>query len=170
VALSRRNGDVSHAGPSVEVSARFAGSERTWTGTIVRTEGEIDPKSRMVHVIARVENPYGGEGPDGVPLPVGLFVKAEILGREARDVAVLPRSALRGGDRVLVVDRDDRLRFRDVGVLRKARDTVVVQSGLASGEFVVTSPIETPVEGMQVRPVIGDENETRAEVTAGAGA
>ena len=41
--------------PSVRLHAEFAGRERVWTGRIVRTEGEIDPKSRMVHAVARVE-------------------------------------------------------------------------------------------------------------------
>ena len=44
--------------PEVLLSARFAGAEQQWTGRIVRTEGEIDPESRMIHAVARVENPY----------------------------------------------------------------------------------------------------------------
>ena len=53
---------------------------REWRGRIVRTEGEIDAKSRLVHVVARVENDPDG---DQSPLPVGLFVRAEVRGRRA---------------------------------------------------------------------------------------
>jgi NADPH-dependent 2,4-dienoyl-CoA reductase/sulfur reductase-like enzyme len=66
-------------------------------------------------------------------------------------VAVLPRGALRGGSQVLVLDAEGRLRFRDVEVLRAQRDEVVIRSGLADGERVCVSPLETVVDGMAVR-------------------
>lgn len=108
----------------------------------------------MVHVVARVEDPYGRRpGAAHAPLPVGLFVEAEIVGRTARGVVVLPRSALRGDDQVLVVDGEDRLRFRDVTVLRRDREEVLIRAGLAGGERVCVSALEAPVDGMRVRPV-----------------
>jgi RND family efflux transporter MFP subunit len=143
-------------GPTVHLSAEFAGKPHTWTGRVVRTEGEIDPRSRTVNVVARFEDPYGrlSEAPV-VPLAVGLFVEAEILGRELEDAVVLPRAALQGEGRVLVVDDEKRLRFRDVEVLRLERDRVVIGGGLAAGEFVCVSPLPAAVEGMGVR--IADE-------------
>jgi RND family efflux transporter MFP subunit len=54
-----RGSDAFGEGPAVRLYATFAGQEQTWTGHIVRTEGEIDAQSRMVHVVARVEDPYG---------------------------------------------------------------------------------------------------------------
>ncbi len=147
------------AGPTapipVVLRARFAGAEHEWRGEVVRTEGELDPRTRMVNVVARVAEPYGGE--DGrPPLAVGLFVDAEILGAEADDVVVLPRAALREGGVVLVVDAEQKLRFRDVQVLREEQDHVYVERGLRSGERVCVSPINAPVEGMAVRVVGGD--------------
>jgi len=62
----------------------------------------------------------------------------------------LPRSALRDGDRVLVVDSGGRLHFRDVEVLRKEREEVVIGDGLAAGEDVVVSPLPAAVNGMEV--------------------
>jgi len=133
--------------PEVELSARFAGQEYRWQGRIVRTEGEIDARSRFVHVVARVGN-------DGLqaPLPVGLFVQARIRGRMARGVAVVPRSALHDGQ-VLVVDDEDRLRFRDVEVLRVEGDDAFLAGGLSDGERVCLSQLPAPVDGMKVRPV-----------------
>lgn len=142
------------AGPPVLLRARYAGEPREWWGHVERSEGEIDPRSRMVHVVARVEDPYGRRpGAAHAPLPVGLFVEAEIVGRTARGVVVLPRSALRGDDQVLVVDGEDRLRFRDVTVLRRDREEVLIRAGLAGGERVCVSALEAPVDGMRVRPV-----------------
>lgn len=139
-------------GPEVKLYARFGGEEHEWTGRIVRTEGEIDPRSRMVHVVARVEDPYGRTGAEErTPLAVGLFVRAAIQGKLASSVAVLPRAALRGDSQVLVVDAEGRLRFRDVEILRELRDEVVIRAGLSNGERVCVSPLETVVEGMQIR-------------------
>ena len=139
-------------GPEVRLRAEFAGRLHEWSGRIVRTEGEIDPQSRMVHTVARVKDPYArGNEADRPPLAAGMFVEAEILGRTARGVAVLPRSALREGGRVLIVDDDDRMRFRQVEVMRATRGSVIVQAGLASGERVCLSPLAAVTDGMQVR-------------------
>jgi RND family efflux transporter MFP subunit len=140
-------------GPEVELSARFAGARHTWPARVVRTEGEIDPRTRMVNAVARVENPY--EHRDGrPPLAVGLFVDAEILGRTVEGAVVLPRAALHEGDVVHVVDPEDRLRLREVRVLRRQRDEVVISGGLAAGERVSLTPLAAPVEGMRVRPAV----------------
>jgi RND family efflux transporter MFP subunit len=156
-------------GPAVTLSANFAGAAHTWIGRVERTEGEIDARSRMVHVVARVEAPYEQAADGGrVPLAVGLFVSAEIEGREVPDAVVLPRSAVfeaaaedRGGreapeSRVWVVGADDRLRARAVEVLHTHRDQAVIGGGLAAGQRVVVSPLETAVEGMAVRPVVSE--------------
>jgi RND family efflux transporter MFP subunit len=154
LALGYRGETQEATGPEVVLRATFAGEKREWHGRIVRTEGEIDPRSRMVHAVARVEDPYG-RGPDGdrPPLAVGLFVDAEILGRQVPSAVVLPRAALRGGNDVLVVDADDRLRRRPVEVVRIEHDGVVIGGGLRPGERVCVSPLETFVEGMKVRTV-----------------
>jgi multidrug efflux pump subunit AcrA (membrane-fusion protein) len=78
-------------------------------------------------------------------------VEAEILGKQAENVVVLPRAAMRDMDQVLVLDDESRLRFRRVEVLRTARDQVVVRSGLAPGDQVCISPLEMVVDGMRVR-------------------
>lgn len=149
----------------VILRARFAGSEHTWRGEIARTEGELDPKTRMVYVVARVADPYA-QTEGRPPLAVGLFVEAEILGPQADNVVVLPRSALRGDGRVLLVDSEQRLRFRDVEVFRAARDEIYVSGGLAIGERVCISPLESAIEGMAVRVVEGDSSRPSAVESA----
>jgi RND family efflux transporter MFP subunit len=136
--------------PEVVLSTRFAGEERSWRGRVVRTEGEIDAKSRLVHVVARVSN-HGEDS--ALALPVGLFVQARIEGRSVQDVVVVPRRALQNPGQVLVIDAEDRLRFRAVEVLRIEDDEALVRSGLDDGERVCISPIQAPVDGMRVRPV-----------------
>jgi RND family efflux transporter MFP subunit len=145
-------GAAAAIGPTVVLSAQFAGREHTWQGQIVRTEAEIDPQTRMVHAIARVENPYEtGAGNQRPPLAVGMFVRADILGRSSGPVVAVPRSVMRGGDRVLVVDTDDRLRLRQVEVFRTERDRILIAAGIEETDRIVVSPLETAVDGELVR-------------------
>ena len=132
----------------VTLSADYGGRPITWQGTLVRTEAEIDMKSRMVHVVARVTNAGAS-----MPLPVGLFVNAEIEGVRANDIVDLPRNALRRGNRVLIVDDEDRLQYRTIVPLRLYRDRVLIERGLSAGERVCVSPLQTVIEGMRVRTI-----------------
>ena len=167
IALSYRGGGQ-QTGPRVTLSADFAGRRHTWQGRIVRTEGEIDPVSRMVHVVAEVRDPYGpGRDPSRPPLAAGMFVEAEIEGRTVSDVVVLPWAALRGRDRVLVVDESSRLRYRQVEVLRSTSDEVLIRGGLAEGELVCVSPLDTVTDGMAVQVLDGDTRMARATAMTG---
>ena len=155
--------------PRVTLRATFAGETHAWAGRVVRTESEIDSVSRMVHAIAEVADPYApGPNPNRPPLAVGMYVEAEIGGRTARDVAVLPRPALRGRAQVLIVTPDDRLSFRDVDVLRTSTESVIVRAGLRAGELVVTSPLDTPTDGMRVQLADADAGLIARRARAGA--
>ena len=138
--------------PEVVLKSDFGGAAHRWTGRIVRIEGEIDVETRMIFVVARVADPYGFAGVvHSAPLAAGLFVEAEILGRHASGVVVLPRGAIRNQSQVLVVDSEDRLQFREVDIIRSRKEQVVIGAGLEQGERVCISPLDTVVEGMKVR-------------------
>ena len=145
-------GAENRQGPGVTLRSTFAGETHAWTGRIVRTESEIDPVSRMVHVVAEVEDPYRPwPDLDRPPLAVGMYVDAEIEGRRFRQIAVVPRSGLRGRSQVMVVDGESRLSFRDIEILRMTAESIYVRAGLANGERVVVSTLDSPTDGMQVQ-------------------
>ncbi len=149
--IAYRDGSDPASQPLVRLSTRFAGQEYQWEGRIVRTEGEIDARTRMIHAVARVENPYArGDDPNRPPLAVGMFVDARIEGRRVESVVSLPRAALRGASQVAIVDPEGRLRLREVEVLQQQPEHVLIGSGVAPGESVVTSPLPVSVEGMLV--------------------
>jgi multidrug efflux pump subunit AcrA (membrane-fusion protein) len=104
----------------------------------------------MVNLVARVAEPYGSASGQA-PLAVGLFVEAEILGRQLQEVVELPRIAMVGPKTVFVIDNDQRLRRTEVEVLRKRGDSVLVGGGLANGDRVCLTPMDDAVEGMRVR-------------------
>ncbi len=143
------------SGPKVLLQARFAGTTNQWTGQIIRTEGEIDTRSRMATLIARIADPFQRSAGTGhPPISLGLFVQAEILGLTKSNLFELPRTALRDDGRILVVDENLKLRFREVGLARSGRDTIVVESGIGPGEQICLSPLTMVTEGQEVRVVL----------------
>ena len=144
-----RNGNFpEYMQPTVKLSADYGGQTREWFGKIVRAEAEIDTSSRMVQLVARVES-----AEDSQDLSVGLFVTAEIAGLAVENIVRLPRSAIRNDNQVLVVDTENRLRFRDIQPLRLYKDNVLINAGLIPGERVCVSTVQTAIEGMAVNPV-----------------
>lgn len=143
--------------PRVKLTASYAGRQLIWEGTIVRTESQIDLNSRMVHVIANVIN-----NEQTVPLSVGLFVNAEIEGLLVENIVSLPRTALRNNDQILIVDNENRIRFRKIDPLRLHKDQVLVQGGIEAGEIVCLSPLQTAIDGMLVNPVKENPRNTEA--------
>ena len=169
--LAYRDGTETTPGPAVKLTSRFAGRDHVWRGRIVRTEGEIDPRTRMVVAIAQVQDPYArGRESNRPPLAVGMFVQAEIEGIRVRNVVSVPRVALRTDDSVYVVDSLDRLNFRTVDILRRERDTVLIRAGLKEGERICTSPLEAAVNGMAVRMVEASSIDGAPAPEVGAGA
>ncbi|MDA1272479.1 MAG: efflux RND transporter periplasmic adaptor subunit [Verrucomicrobia bacterium] len=138
--------------PRVVVRGQYAGKSHAWEGQIIRTEGEIDPRSRMVTLVASLPDPYGRAlETDRPPLSVGMFVEAEIFGQSLSNVFSLPRASLREGDKLLLVDDESALHFRQIRLIRTDRESVIFDSGIQSGDRVCISPLDTPVEGMKVR-------------------
>lgn len=146
-------------GPVVEITVDFAGEQHAWRGHVVRTEGEIDRRTRQLTVVARIDGARGGDGaPPRPPLLVGQFVQGRIHGRSLPAAVVVPRAALRSDGTVWIVDAEQRLRRRPVRVLRSEPDRVVLQGGLAAGERVCLSQLDTAGEGTPVTlpPPTGD--------------
>ncbi len=138
-------------GLSVDVTARVAGRDQHWMGELRRLDAAIDPGSRMIFGIAEVRNPYGaGVSEFGMPLAVGLFVTAEISGREIQDAYIIPRHALRAGDQVYVVNDEGRLEIRSVAVTYSSAEEAVIGNGLEVGDKVIVSSIRNPIEGMSL--------------------
>jgi membrane fusion protein, multidrug efflux system len=140
------------SGSNVTVRARVAGQDMSWQGEVVRAEGKLDERTRMINVVVRVNKPYAGKP----PLVAGLFVTVDIKGRTLSDAAIIPRSALHKGNVVWVVTKDGRLSFKKLDVGRIQGERVLVRSGLKDGERFVITSLKAVTEGMVVRDVSGE--------------
>ena len=137
--------------PNVKLTAEGSGFTGQWEAEIIRTEGVIDENSRVIYAVAEVVDPYGvlGES-EQAELKMGTFVRAEIEGRRADNVFVLPRSVLRADNTVLVANGDNKLEIRPVQVFRAEPQTVYVSSGIEPGDRVIATAIDAPIPGMQL--------------------
>jgi RND family efflux transporter MFP subunit len=134
----------------VKISAKVAGREQLWAGQLKRLDASIDPSTRMLFGTAEVKSPYAeGASQTGMPLAVGLFVTVEIVGRTLENAYIIPREALRAGDKVFVVNNDGKLEIRSVDVTYSSETEAVVSVGLDIGEQVIISSIPNPIEGMR---------------------
>ncbi len=136
-------------GAEVIVAGRYAGEEHRWNGRLVRAQGELDPRSRMVHLVAEIERPY--DDSYSAPLVVGMFVDAQILGREVDGVRRVPRRAIRPGNLVWVVDQEHILRVRPVQVAHARKDEMLVRLAMKPREQIVVSQLTGVTDGMKVR-------------------
>ena len=133
-------------------------------GVLDRSEGVVDPRTRLTNLVARVDacfaNPYAKK-PVKNPLAVGQFVNLRLIGVEV-NVFLVPESAFRTQETVLVVDDDNQLHTREVSVIHRTDEEAWVTDGLSEGEKVCLTPIEIISEGMQVNLVnpIEDLNQT----------
>ena len=147
-------------GPNVTLSAELAGMRREWQAQLVRTDSTIDPQTRVLYAIAVVNDPYGEAAADnGSPLPVGLFVDAEVEGRTVPNAYVMPRSALRGTDTVYVAEAGGTLVFRNISVISSSRDRLIVSGDVQEGEMAITSPVRAASNGMRIRTLTADGEE-----------
>lgn len=146
--------------PRVTLSANQAGRMTQWPAEIVRTEGVVDESSRVIYAVAQFEDPYGVLGKNNLQeLKVGTFVSAEIEGRSAGRVVVLPRRAVQQDNTVLVANDDRELEIRPVTVVRAEPREVYISEGVSDGESIVITTLEAPIPGMKLT-ISGEEAPT----------
>ena len=121
-------------------------------GRVVRLLGDISPAGRMARLLVQIDDPLGlREGADGMPLLLGAYVRIDIDGKELNGVFELPRKAIREGDRVWILDKDDRLDIRPVKIVWGREETVLLDDGISDGDRIIMSRIATPIPRMKLR-------------------
>lgn len=156
-------------GTPVTLKATVGGRPYEWEGRIVRTEGVIDPNTRVYYAVAQVEDPYGlHQSSNRAVLSIGSFVNATLRGITVRDVFTVPHRAVRNGDEIMIMDNEQRLRQRKVNILRTDTENVYIDGGLFEGEQVIVSPVPVPIEGMRVAPASPISSKPIGATSAGA--
>ena len=130
--------------PSVLLTTSYGGDTSQANGYIVRSESQIDPKTRMISVIATIPMNKMNK-----KLKVGMFVNAEIDGLSFKNITVVPRSAVKN-DMIWVVEKNY-LRKKSVEVIRYENDLAFIADGLNKNDRVLVTRLDSYVDGMPVR-------------------
>lgn len=133
--------------PRVVFSNVMAGVTHKWHGYLKSIDAAIDSKTRSIYALAVLDQPYQQDAE--IPMAVGMYVEASIVGREVNQVTLIPRSALRPGNVVYTVE-EGLLRRYEVDVVYQDDEHVLVATGVQVGQEVVVSPIRNPIDGMAV--------------------
>ena len=130
--------------PEVRLSTSYGGDELSTKGFIVRSESEIDPKTRMISAIATIPISNANSG-----FKIGMFVNAEINGLSYPGITVVPRSAVK--DNMIWVVIDEKLRRKSVEVIRFEKDFAFISNGLNKNDRILITRLSSYVDGMPVR-------------------
>ncbi|MEO0576773.1 MAG: efflux RND transporter periplasmic adaptor subunit [Pseudomonadota bacterium] len=171
VTLPEVNAPQNAQQPTVTLQGQFRGKPTQWRGEIVRTEGVVEATNRMVFSVARVGDPYALDAPEQrTPLPVGTFVKADIEGISIDNVVQIPRELVRGNNQVIFVDDEQQLVFRELDFLRTDARYAYVLADQLSENRVMTTTLQTPLNGMKVRVGLDQAQTEEGSDTSSVGA
>jgi len=135
----------------VDLIGSFGGENIIWDGKIVRMEAEIDSKSRMAILIARVSDPYN-LSKYKIPLRVGQFVEAEIIGKKFNNIYTINRELIRNNNQVIIVSEiDTTLDFRLVNIIRYVDDFALINKGLDYEIPICKTNLDIMYNGMKVQ-------------------
>ena len=135
----------------VQIKSFYKGKNQTWIGRLERVDGVIDPVTRMINLIAVFKNDFIET--DKPNLPIGLFVEAQIDGIILKDIFSIPVNAISENNEVYIVNNENELVLRQLSLLKKYSDFVIVKDGLKAGERVVISKLSSASSGIKVNPV-----------------
>jgi len=137
--------------PTVLFKGIFGGKEITWEGSIVRMEAEIDPKNRMAILIGRVSKPYDISKHE-IPLRVGQFVEAEIVGKKFKNIYKINRDLIRNNNEVAIIDKaDSTIDFKAVNIIRYIDDIAFIDKGISSKTPICLTTLDIMYKGMKVQ-------------------
>ena len=139
--------DVGIVTVGLEARVQFhAWPREKFPGKVLRLAPTVDPRTRALRAEVEIENHAGRLRP-------GMFVEVTLIGARRENVPVVPRSAVtdRGGRPVVFVLRQQYVAQQAVELGLSDDEHIEVRAGIAQGDLVVVSGLETLTDNMAVR-------------------
>lgn len=136
---------------AADVIFKNSGDQRVWQGRVARVKARMEERTRTLPVVIEVDEAQTAENSAaGFRLRPGMFVTIKIKGKTVNQAFVLPRYVVYPGDVVYTLE-DDKLKIKEVSILRTYKDSVIVSEGLSEGDLIISTPLSGAVDGMRVR-------------------
>ena len=135
--VARANIPINQAAPiKVGKTATITGPDGVLTGTVTVISPAVDPNTTTLQVWVQADNPGEKLKPGGT---VHVSIRADLI----QDTLLVPTAALlnsdEGGEKVMVVDKQNRARERKVTVGVREGNRVQILGGVVEGEKVITT-------------------------------
>ncbi|MBL4660629.1 MAG: HlyD family efflux transporter periplasmic adaptor subunit [Alcanivoracaceae bacterium] len=136
-------------------SLRSSGSKVTFQtngdhfkGEVISIKAKLTASTKMAGIIVKVESLTSVN--TGLPLIIGSHIDAVIQANVIHNVLKIPRKALLDNNQIYVVDIAEKLQLRDIKILRKMPESIIIQDDLQQHDRLVISRIAGIVPGTKV--------------------
>ena len=137
-----------------------------WSGRVIRVASGLDPTTRAMRVVVRVDAPYrDAHPPDHPPLQRDVYTRVKLSAPSPEPQLVVPATAVHDGE-LYTVDAQDRLARKPVQVLFEQHDLAVLGPGIAEGERIVIDDLPMAIQGMALAARRDEDFERRIEAMA----
>ncbi len=144
-------------------------------GHLIRLYGDVGQGGLMARSLIAIDDPLGFEvkekqpamvlSPEEIdggqtethelPLLIGDYVQVMIEGPIMKNIFVVPRKAIREGDRIWIMNEKNELEIRSIEIVWRYhdqnRDEVWIRRGLEDGDQIVMTRIGSPLPGMPLQ-------------------
>jgi len=150
--------------PAVLFEGELGGKTFTWEGKLVRSEGAFDSSTRMLYVVAKLDNPFVSS-PELPALRVGQFLRAKIEGNQLMDVYAIPRRAVSQSNMIALAN-NGLLQKRLISPLWTDAQSVVISASsgindntaaINSSEQLILTPTANLATGTRVKSLNDDQ-------------
>jgi len=124
-------------------------TRQSWKGRVVRTEGAFDEESQQLFVVAQIDDPYGENEGNGLPLKIGQYVSAKIDGKTIENALTIPNQAIYQGSYVYIVDGSV-LKRKNIAIAWQSEEVAVIKTGLEAEQLLVLTPLGQVTSGTVV--------------------
>jgi len=136
--------------------------KQSWQARLVRTEGAIDSSTQQLYVVAQIEDPYSQLRQDMVPIKMGQYVNAQLMGKQLNNVIVIPNSAIYQGSYVYTVVNKALLR-KEISIQWQNSQHAIISEGLEAGEALVLTPMGQVSSGTRVKILEPSSNQAPSD-------
>lgn len=131
--------DIGHLNRDKEVRLSSTEMPGNWAGFINRIGQSIDTRTQSIPTYVKINN--------ASDLPNGVFLSADLPGKNISNAVVVPRQALYNEQYVYLI-KDKKFYYQKVGIAFKQLESVVVTSGLNAGDTLVVELMQGVAPGM----------------------
>lgn len=138
-------GTINRPNLEIKISSRIGEKTYYQNGEYSGISGNIDKLTQTVNLKVSIDG-------DSFVLPVdnGVFSKAKIYGKTYEDVFVIPNKSINEKNEIYVVDENTLLK-KKVDIIKRYKDSTIVQSGIMNGDLINITPISIYVDSMKVK-------------------